>query len=475
MTVKEARCSSCEALTAQVAALQASVVLLTEQVEMLKEQLAKAKKDSSTSSKPPSSDIVKPNKRTGKGRRGKRKQGGQPGHAKHERPAFPPGMLDGAWEYHLSACPVCGDALLPSDEAPKTIQQIEIIQKPIRIDEHRGLAYWCDSCQKVHYAPLPPEVRKGGLFGPELTALVAYMKGTCHSSFSTIGKFLRDVLKVTVSRGYLRKLIAKVTDSLDHAYEELLSLLPGEEVVNVDETGHKEKGRRLWTWCFRAELYTLFRIDTSRGSQVIIDTLGEEFDGVLGCDYFSAYRKYMDTFDVRVQFCIAHLIRDVKFLLTLPDRRTQNYGKRLRDAIRGMFEVIHRRDELKPATFTRRLAAARDVVMAKATKHVPPAKKAQNMAKRFRERGQAYFEFITTPNVEPTNNIAEQAIRFVVIDRRITQGTRGESGRRWCERIWTTLATCDRTGRDVLDFLHQTLLAHWYGLPPPSLLETASP
>ena len=110
---------------------------------------------------------------------------------------------------------------------------------------------------------------------------------------------------MTVSRGYLRKLIAKVTDSLDHAYEELLSLLPGEEVINVDETGHKEKGRRLWTWCFRAELYTLFRIDASRSSQVLIDTLGEEFDGVLGCDYFSAYRKYMDTFDVRVQFCIA--------------------------------------------------------------------------------------------------------------------------------------------------------------------------
>ncbi len=136
--------------------------------------------------------------------------------------------------------------------------------------------------------------------------------------------------------------------------------------------------------------------------------------------------------------------------------------------------ALHRRDELKPATFARRLAAARDTVMAKATKRVPPSKKAQNMAKRFRERGQAYFEFITTPNVEPTNNIAEQAIRFVVIDRRITQGTRGESGRRWCERIWTTLATCARTGRDVMDFLHQSILAHWRGEPPPSLLATAS-
>jgi len=43
---------------------------------------------------------------------------------------------------------------------------------------------------------------------------------------------------------------------------------------------------------------------------------------------------------------------------------------------------------------------------------------------------EAYFRFITTPGIDPTNNLAEQAIRFVVIDRHITQGTRSEKGRR---------------------------------------------
>ncbi len=47
---------------------------------------------------------------------------------------------------------------------------------------------------------------------------------------------------------------------------------------------------------------------------------------MLGCDYFSAYRKYMRKCDVLVQFCMAHLIRDVKFLLTLPGREVQAYG-----------------------------------------------------------------------------------------------------------------------------------------------------
>ncbi len=69
------------------------------------------------------------------------------------------------------------------------------------------------------------------------------------------------------------------------------------------------------------------------------------------------------------------------------------------------------------------------------------AKHARNLATRFRENGEAYFRFITTPGIDPTNNLAEQAIRFVVIDRHITQGTRSEKGRRWCERIWTVIAT----------------------------------
>ncbi len=75
-----------------------------------------------------------------------------------------------------------GGGLENADRAPRIVQQLEIIDVPIRIEEHRGRAYWCGSCQKFHYAPLPPEVEQGQLFGPRLTTLVAYMKGVCHAS-----------------------------------------------------------------------------------------------------------------------------------------------------------------------------------------------------------------------------------------------------------------------------------------------------
>ena len=322
-------CANCERLAKRVAKLEAQVLTLVSkrsdasariakleaENSQLREQLAKLRKNSSTSSKPPSSDIVKPRKPAPKDGK-KRKRGGQPGHPRHDRPPFTPEQIDQVYQFELNCCPDCGGSLQPSDAAPRVIQQGELIEKPVRIEEHRAGAYWWPQCRKVHYAPLPSPLMKAGLLGPRLTALVAFMKGVCHASFSTIRKFLRDVAGVKISRGQLAKLIAKVSEALSQTYRELFEGLPGESVLNIDETGHKENGKRFWTWCFRAELYTLFGIRKSRGSKVLIEVLGRQFNGVLGCDYFSAYRKYMRDFDVLVQFCLAHLIRDLKFLMT---------------------------------------------------------------------------------------------------------------------------------------------------------------
>jgi len=449
--------------------LQSSLDQLRGELIEVKKQLAQALKNSSTSSKPPSSDIVKPSKsRRGKGR-SKRPQGGQLGHPRHERLDFPPHDVE-VHSYRLDHCPDCGHRLEEAQTAPRIIQQVELPDQPIHVEEHQGLAFWCRRCQVVHYAPLPAVVERGGLLGPRLTALVAYLKGVCHASFSTIRKFLRDVVGFTVSRGQLAKVIAKVSDSLATLYAQLEEALAQQSRLNVDETGHKDNGERFWTWCFRAETFTVFHIDASRGSGVLLEILGEDFQGVLGCDYFSAYRKYMREFGIEVQFCLAHLIRDVKYLLTLPDEQEQAYGQRLRDALRKLFAVIHQRELWPQAKFALALESARKRILRLAMEGVPAGKHAQNLANRFRKHGEAYFRFVTTPGIEPTNNLAEQAIRFVVIDRHITQGTRSSTGRRWSERIWTVIASCAQQGRSVWEFLCAAVQAHFTGEKAPSLL-----
>jgi transposase len=461
-TAMDCECPQCRVLATEVAALK-------DENARLREQLAAAKKTSSTSSKPPSSDIVKP-KLAGDGEgETKRKIGGQPGHPKHERELFPPEQVTKFELYPLDACPDCGGEVRRNGQLERVVQQLDIAAVPLTVEQHTCPEYWCAHCQKSCWAALPLRIERGGLVGPKLTALIAFMKGFCHASFSTIRKYLRDVVGVTIARGTLSKVISKVSESLEGVYEELLASLPTEGHLNIDETGHKDKGKRWWTWCFRADLYTLYKIDAHRNAEVLMEVLGQDFAGVIGCDYFSAYRRYMREMNVEVQFCLAHLIRDVKFLTTLPNAEEKAYGERLRLALKEMFAVIHRREKMAAKEFDRELRSARDRVLRAGLDDVPATRHAQNMARRFRNHGASYFTFVTTPGVEPTNNLAEQAIRFVVIDRLITQGTRSEAGRQWSERIWTVIATCTQQSRSLYEFLAEAVGTWFNGEASPSL------
>ena len=62
-----------------------------------------------------------------------------------------------------------------------------------------------------------------------------------------------------------------------------------------------------------------------------------------------------------------------------------------------------------------------------------------------------YFRFMFNAGVEPTNSHSEQQVRHVLIDRRITPGTRSESGQRYHEQMWTAIATCEKQEKNFLN------------------------
>ena len=106
----------------------------------------------------------------------------------------------------------------------------------------------------------------------------------------------------------------------------------------------------------------------------------------------------------------------------------------------GLFKTIHDRDSMNSFSFSTKLDACSKKIIAVATIDIPDDKDCKNMANRFLKHGNAYFQFITTPGIDPTNNIAEQALRFVVMYRHVSQGTRSENGRKACECFWSVIA-----------------------------------
>lgn len=447
------------------------IAQLQARIAQLEAQVARLSKDSSNSSKPPSSDVVKPPPE-GKPKR-KRRRGGQKGHRKHERKPFPPEQVDRTWVYELED--TTGLEPLNGPEGWRVVQQVELPTKLFHVTEHRARRYLCRRTGRIITAPLPPEVIRGGLLGPRLTTLACYLKGVCHGSYRTVQGFFGEVMGLELSTGLLAKATRRMTAALGEPYGQLRAALPRQPALGIDETGLRHAGDGHWVWCAHApgsEGFTCFAIDPSRGSGVLHEVLGPEYTGIIGCDYFSAYRKYLDDAPgVTMQFCWAHLVRDVKFMVDLPDKVTANFGRRLLKLIRKLFALIHRRARLTTAGYARSLRRLRRRIVA-LVRRAPKRDEPRKLAKRFGDHGGSYFTFMDHVGVEPTNNATERQIRFVVLDRKVTQGTKGLIGNQWCERIWSTIATCRQRGRPIFAFLLDALHAHIHHRHAPLLLDT---
>lgn len=458
-----------ERLERRMSEYQRRAITAEARVQQLEEELRGAKKNSGNSSKPPSTDIVKPPQPK---RSGKRRRGGQEGHAPQQRASFTPEQIDDVQRHAYEACPQCGGAVEELTTPARTLDQAELVAKPIRVTRHQSIACRCGRCQQDFTHPLPPEVVKGGAFGPRLTAHIAYLKGACHTSYGTLQNYLREACGLRIAKGALVELCQRVATSLLPAYGELLSALPQQDVVHSDETGHSENGKRLWTWVFRAPQFTLFQIHRTRSAEVLEANFGDDFSGTLLADYYSAYRAYLRKHPrAKAQFCLAHLIRDVKFLETWPDKRDQAFAAELLVELQALFQLWHAL-EVTPedAQLRAALVAQGERLRQAAVERAPDTRKSQALAQRFRKQGANYLRFTKVAGLEPTNNTAEQAIRHMVIDRKVTQGTRSWRGQVWCERIWSVIATCRQHGRDLLMFLEQSLHARLTNTPPPLLL-----
>ena len=274
------------------------------------------------------------------------------------------------------------------------------------------------------------------------------------------------VFEIEISRGGLAHQVRFVSHALHPSYTELAEAIAKEPNLHVDETGHQDKGRRYWIWAFCTRLFGFFTVEASRGSQVLKKVLGETFQGTLISDFFSAYIKYAS---VLQQFCLAHLVRDIKFLTTLPDAANQQFGIRLLRQFKRLFYFWHHRDTMPHAQYEWGIALIQRNLKALVSEKELP-RKSQNVANRLDKHWSSYLRFLVDPSIAPTNNLAEQTLRTVVIDRKITQGTRSEWGRHWSAHIWTVLATCRKQKRSSWRFIQDCVLASRFKTAYPSLI-----
>jgi hypothetical protein len=128
--------------------------------------------------------------------------------------------------------------------------------------------------------------------------------------------------------------------------------------------------------------------------------------------------------------------------------------------IKEMFETIGRKGEMGEGEWKERMRGHREKILRRATGTVPGGDEARLIAGRLERWEEEYFRFIEA-GIEATNNPAELTIRQSILDRIITQGSRGIAGTRWHERFWTVFATCTMQDISVMNYLRDCISAYF--------------
>jgi transposase len=446
------------------------IVDAEKQIADLERQLALRQQNSTTTSKPPSSDGLAGQQRTrGRRKKSRRQPGGQPGHPGHFRPLVPIERVNARVELFPDACRHCEHALPARSRTvvgePRRHQVTELPPIEAHITEYRCHRIVCPACGRTTQAPLPEDVT--GQFGPQLTALIAYLTVVCRLPRLVVQRLLEGALQIPISQGSTQHAWEEASAAVAAPCQELERALPQQPVLNGDETGHRTNGDKRWLWTLVAPTFVFYTIATSRGADVLRRLLGATFAGVLGSDRLPTYLTYAAG---RRQFCWAHFTRN---LLSAQELAKTASAKRFcREALtlqRQLFRLWHRfhgDPHARGAPLTRPELIAKAFPIEKkffalAERYVNAANTdVGNLARALFVHHQHFFTFVHEAGVEPTNNTAERALRTAVQWRKIMFGNRSADGELAVARLLTVTRTCQRQQLNALMYLTAAIRCH---------------
>lgn len=340
------------------------------------------------------------------------------------------------------------------------------------MDQYRLHRLTCPGCGESTCGVLPEGVSPS-CFGPRLQAVLATLAGAYRLGKRQIRQLAGDLLGLSISTGMIAKLERRSAMVLTDPCRELADSVREAAVVNVDETGWREQGRRAWLWVATTPTATVFAIAANRSGEVARGLLGDQLDRTVGSDRFSAY-NWIAAADR--QLCWSHLRRDFQAMI---DRGGvgAKFGGRLLGLSNRLFR-LHRKARdglLGEAPYQKAIGGLERLVHATLVDGAGCAsKRAAGTCSELLRLEAELWNFARRPSVEPTNNVSKRAVRQAVIWRRISGGTASTSGSRFVERMLTVVATCRRHGRNVLDYLTSCFQAHRAGLAVPALLPSSA-
>ncbi len=409
-------------------------------------------------------------------------QPGAPGHGRTARPDIE--VVEESW--HPSddeiTCSCCGERYVANGKRTSKISEIKVKAHTRRINRFRyRRSCDCESSPLYVTAPAPARLFEHTPYGTSVWALLIYERYWNLRPYRSIEKCFSDH-GFKISAGTLADSAKRLLPLFETLYDAILAHQNEEKLRHADETSWriqslKEVGgsQRAWLWTSVSKDSVLFNIHRWRSSEAAKVLFIDSVDCIfLVCDRHGSYKKMVRDFleelnkKVTLCFCWAHVRRDF-IKCAAGDEQLEQWNEQWIERIAEMYKLNKQRCDHyvsgNTVEFERiqiELKKACDALFSKAESEL------SELAEDARERKplkslmnhrEGLSVFVEHPQVPMDNNIAERALRWLAIARKVSFGSDSEEGARTSAILYTVLGTLAKNGIDVLSWLKGWLRA----------------
>jgi transposase len=399
--------------------LEAKLAIALTRISELEEIILRlaTTKNSGNSSLAPSSDLARKNQSLRE--KSDKAVGGQLGHKGFGlKMSETPDVIESIYP---NFCNTCGQSLLESTFALDSRRQVIDIPAIKSITtEYQCFGTVC-MCGHRQVGSFPAGIDRPIQYGENIQALAVYQNCFQYLPFGRLQDFFQKICNVSISKGTIENIIRRTAQKATPIYEKLQQVVAVSFFVGSDETGFKLGGTKGWFWVWQTAVVTYIVAACSRSKAVITDAFPEGLpNSILGSDRLAAQ---LSTITKGTQICLAHLLRDLNYLISA-ERTTwaTDFKTLLKDAIvLKQLQLAYEKNDNRAVLIQQRLdRLLEDKLLDELLKNKVRYKQTITFFRSMLKLRHALFPFLYDKRIPFDNNASERAVRMVKVKLKIS-------------------------------------------------------
>lgn len=312
-------------------------------------------------------------------------------------------------------CGICAKALDP--EKAKLFERRQVVDIPpikAQTTEYRSYGIPCN-CGHYQVASFPEGVDNHIQYGPNISALTVYHNVYQYIPFKRLQDFFTHICHLPLSIGTLENIVARMADKARPIWDGLRKPLEQSKAVGGDETGAKVNGKKQWIWVWQNAFITFIAVSASRGSLLIDALFPNGFPLATLCS--DRWKAQVKTIAKNHQLCLAHLLRELEYLIQAEKTSWANQFKELLLKAIKLKQAQSAYDKNNPKTIV--IENRLDELIAQSIT-APSAKKTISLKKSMAKHRQFIFPFLYDPLIPYDNNASERSIRNIKVKLKVS-------------------------------------------------------